>query len=54
MYVKNLGLKSARSKDHTFNDIARPIAELREKYEDIGAEQLRIHLRNSYDIRVSR
>jgi len=54
MYVKKLGLKTARLQDHTFETIARPIAKLRTIYQDVGAEQLRIYLRNSFNICVSR
>ena len=52
--MKNLGLKSARSQDYTFDTIAHPIAELRKKYRNMGAEQLRIQLRNTYEIHVPR
>ena len=54
MYAKALGLTSARSQGHTFDSIAHPIAQLRGKFPNAGAEQLQIHLRNKYDIRVSR
>ena len=54
MYVKILGLKTACSQDHTFETIARPIAELRTVYRDAGADELRIKLRNSFNICVSR
>ena len=53
-YVKLLGLESALSQGHTFETIAGPIAELREKYPSAGAAAMRTYLRNSYDMRVSR
>jgi len=54
MYVKNLGLSSTCSQGHTFETIARPIADLKKVYPDAGAEVLWIKLRNSFDIHVSR
>jgi len=54
MYVKILGLKTARSQDHTFETIACPIAELRTVYWDAGADELCIKLWNSFNIRISR
>ena len=53
-YVKTLGLTSTRSQGHTFETIAGPIAELREKYPSAGSNSLRIYLWNSYEMRVSR
>ena len=52
--LKFLGLPSARSQCHTFETIAEPIAQRREKYPTAGANTLRIRLRNHYDIYVSR
>jgi len=54
MYATSLGLKGTRSQGHTFASIARPIAQLKEKYPNAGAELLRIYLRNDFEIRVSR
>jgi hypothetical protein len=53
-YCKLLGLKNAWSQGHTFETIAGPIAELREKYPSAGASAMRTYLWNSYDMRVSR
>jgi len=39
-YVKALGLTSTCSQGHTFDSIAHPIAELRKKFSNAGAEQL--------------
>ena len=49
-----LGLTSARAQGHTFDTIAGPVAELKKTYPNAGAESLRIHLKNSYDMLVSR
>src|SRR5579863_3828534 len=53
-YAKTLGLPSARAQAHTFDTIAEPIAQMRKMYPHAGAETLRILLRNSYDMYVSR
>ena len=53
-YAKTLGLTSARSQGHTFDTISGPIAELRKMYPNAGANLLRVHLRNEFDMRVSR
>lgn len=53
-YAKTLHLTSARSQGHTFDTIAGPIAELREKFPNAGANTLRTYLWSDYDMRVSR
>jgi len=53
-YVKRLGLTSARSQGHTFDSIARPIAELREMYPNAGGRELHTHLLNKFEMRVSK
>ena len=53
-YVKALGLQSSRSQHHTFTTIAGPIAELRKMYPDAGIRSIHTHLRDSYNIYVSR
>jgi len=54
VYVKTLGLTSARSQGHTFNTIAGPIAELRDMYPGAGAAELRTNLWNKFEMRVSK
>jgi hypothetical protein len=49
-----LGLRNAWSQEHTFDTIAGPIAELREKYPSAGANAMCTYLWNSYDMCVSR
>jgi len=53
-YAKTLRLTSAHSQGHTFETIAEPIAELREKFPKAGANVLRTYLWSDYDMRVSR
>jgi hypothetical protein len=52
--VKTLDLPSARSQAHTFDTIAKPIAQLRKIYPNVGANTLRSHLRDKYNMYVSR
>jgi hypothetical protein len=52
--VKALGLQNSRSQHHTFETIAGPIAELRKMYPEAGIRSIRTHLRDSYEIYVSK
>jgi hypothetical protein len=54
VYVKALGLTSARSEGHSFETIAEPIAELREMYPRAGANALHLYMRNHFDMHVPR
>ncbi len=44
MYMKTLHLTSGCSQGHTFNTIAEPITELREKFPNAGANILHTYL----------
>jgi hypothetical protein len=52
--VKTLGLTNAWSEGHTFDTIADPIAELRVIFPNADASMLRVHLKNRYNMQVSR
>ena len=53
-YMKALGLTSTRSQGHTFDTIARPIAELREMYPNAGGREIRTQLLVKFNMRVSK
>jgi hypothetical protein len=53
-YAKALGLTSTRSQGHTFDTIAQPIAELREKFPIASANTLCTYLWSDYNMHVSR